>query len=510
MDSPDPLQVIFQHDGVAGWSMQLLPHGMPARPVRPWREPRKLDRYRPFLSIFEEDPDLAGRPWRLRLRRRDGDRPGPQELPDVPTWAWLYHPDQGCHVLDIHWTVSQLVAEPVRGETSGIVAVVEDQGLTTGLRKMLGSRVQGVNRTSLPPRSLVVVPITLPEAEARQVQARALEAECPLIIWCGDVRPPLGEIAEVVPLATPREPRLPWLVRFLHRLLRGHDPEQAFAMAGLRGPPEDRRARWLRGAFSNWRVDPPEGSLPEGWFTHLDRSKQSTALNAMVLYLAQPQAARRVQVVLTPGPDRAGLERFRKRALAFPQDVPPIPISEMDLSWTDDVANQALVLLWAFKAQGRTDLLERILEEARKVHQQSRSQAGQRVLFWVRHETVTLDREVAIRHGLRAVTLAELRRYFEFLQALAAQLAGYQIRFLVHISVQDASEDELHSAKVEERFFRTNVLPALDECVPQDELKEWLSVAELSYTLEDLKVMSGLAYDDLIDWLVSRYQLEAV
>ncbi|MBL9006266.1 MAG: hypothetical protein JNJ46_18575 [Myxococcales bacterium] len=191
------LDIIFHHQP-GGWTVQLIPDGQP-RPQRPFFEPRRLDGAKPFWSLFEEDRDLIHRPWRLRLRRRAQRERDPAELPSIQSWLCLRHPESGGHILDLDWSVTQIVAEPERGETSGDVAVIENDALALALRRVLGSRVRKVARTALPKRALLVVDLHLPEPELRALQQRAQSAECPLIVWCGDQIPPLSELVEVVP-----------------------------------------------------------------------------------------------------------------------------------------------------------------------------------------------------------------------------------------------------------------------------------------------------------------------
>ncbi|MBL9009010.1 MAG: hypothetical protein JNJ46_32415 [Myxococcales bacterium] len=322
-----------------------------------------------------------------------------------------------------------------------------------------------------------------------------------------DLRSDVVVLIYSVPFAPPREAQVPWLIRFLSLLLRGVTPEQAFAQAGLRGPVEDRQARWLRGAFSSWHVDQPQVALPMGWFTRVDRSKQSEVLNTTLHYLIQPQSTRRVQAVLTPGPDRSGLERFRRRPLSIGMDVEPIPVIELDLGWADDPRNQEQVLFWGFKAQGRPSMVLRIVEEARRAQAK---RDGHRALFWIRHETVCLHEEEALRHGLRQMTVEELRGYLSVLRTLAEELVRYDVRMLVHLSVQGAQEAELKPLACAERYFLTTILPGLHECVPEDELRKWLDMAGLVYSEEELREMVQRPYDELIDWLVHHYQLEAI
>lgn len=158
------------------------------------------------------------------------------------------------------------------------------------------------------------------------------------MVWADPQEIPRSHLSEVLVTKETKEPLGSWLVRFLSRLLSGIDPERSFAYAGLGGPPEDRVARWLRGAFSAWHVDPPDNAvaLDSRWFVRLDRSRQESELNRLVHHLLLPNTKRRVQVIVTMGPEGSGLELFSHRPPLISPELPFTPVVEWDLTWTEN------------------------------------------------------------------------------------------------------------------------------------------------------------------------------
>lgn len=486
------LEARFFHDR-GKWFIQLALEGERPRAPREWRDPAEHGDL--FWSLFEpnEDHDLIQGPFRLLIRPRDIE-PRLGLLPDVPCWANLYHPDDGFHLLDRGWTMAEMTAWPKKGESSGAVAVLGDEPFTRALQRSLGPRVRRCASTALPHRSLVVVQARLSDEQALEIQAAAQRSASPLIIWC-ETQPPRGRVADVIHVAPSIEPSTAWLDRFLSRLVRGVGPEQAFAEAGLDGPPEDRRARWLRGAFSSWHVRPADApnsiELPREWFIKLDRSAQEAQVNLLADYLLVAGTKRRVQVIISPGEEKAGLVHFRRR----PPRVNPDILIERDLGWTDDPTCAEQSLLWGFHVRRRVDIPEALLVKANELRSRLPHLIGKPVLFWTRMETLSLEpgRE------------AKLRRFLSFLRGLSVDMVTIDVRLLVHISIQGATQQRL--LPLEEKkdpFYRADVLPALGR-VPDSELQDWLGIVGLEYTDEDLAEMRALDYDDLVQWLVHRY-----
>lgn len=489
------------HFSIDGWRVQLAPESGPIRGERSFRIPKRLEDT--FAAIFDEDQDsdLVKRAWRLRLRPKDLDPEG--ELPPLPSWAHLYHPEDDSHLLDRGWTVTQLTVRPRRAECSGTIAVVGAEPLLHSLGKLLGPRVVRGSVDQIPPRSILVLQGAFELSETRTLQDRALHAECPLLIWCDTVEVPRSALSEVLTLKGAREPLTSWLVRFLGRLVSGIDPERAFSYAGLGGPPEDRTARWLRGGFSSWRVDAPDKgvALDARWFVRLDRSKQESDVNRLVHHLLLPRTRRRIQVIVTTGPEGSGLELFCHRPPLISPELPATPVVEWDLTWTENPAHQEQRLLQRLRARRAADLPERLLFEATRVHEQRTGTKGNRVLFWGRHETVSLD---PAPH-LRQVTVEDLEYYLAALLELSAQLARWDVRILLHLPFQGSSDMPLRALQRDEETLKINVLAPLPPGVPVDELRSWLSDAGLPHDEGTLADMMSLSYDHLIQWLVDRY-----
>lgn len=477
-----------------------------------WQEPKLSRNDRLLESLLGSHQDLLDDRWRLRLSRHDGGRQG--ALPNWERFAELIHPHYGMHILDLGWSVAQLTAAPRRGEASGSVAVIGDEKLAAALGKGLGPCVSSIGRDDpYPAKAVLVVSGKRREAEARSIQSRAEESKCAVLVWCGETRPPIrAGLVEVLSLARPQEAPQFWLGRFLAPLLGGVDPELSFAMAGAHGPPEDRRRRWLRGAYSSWHVDTSasrtsgERALSSGWFLSINRARPERLLRELAQNLIQPQAERRVQVVVTPGPGGASLERFRLRPMALKKDSPPHRLVEMDLGWTEDIGNQSLGLAWSFRAASADDLPTRIVQRARELLRRDETAKETVVLFVVRHQTLSLHPAEAQRHNVPLTTLDSLVRYLKGLEELARRLASKEeVRLLVHLSLLGSRDEELDVLKVKGSFYALAVLGTLSECIDIEEIRDWLDSTEFTYTKDDLKEMAKLPYDDLVTYIKKRF-----
>jgi hypothetical protein len=110
--------------------------GLVPREWRNWNPPRKEHLERELLaSLFNTDEarPLLARPWQLQL--------GGEELglsaPGVPSgldWTYLVHPASGRHVLDLGWTVTELVVAPTPATFGGKLAVLGNPALAAELR----------------------------------------------------------------------------------------------------------------------------------------------------------------------------------------------------------------------------------------------------------------------------------------------------------------------------------------------------------------------------------------
>lgn len=496
------LEVRFRNDA-GSWHVQLVPEDLPPRAARPWQEPLSQDAL--FFALFDQnaDRDLIKRCWRLRLRP-ELLMPVPGPMPAINSWALLRHPDNGSYLLDIGWTISQLVVWPTRGETSGTVAVIGSDKLVQALNSSLGPRAVLVQQNALLPRALLVVEPLLDEKAARGLQEAAIAAACPLILWCV-TEAPHSRAAEVVPVGSPKpvNQQMTWLVSFLSLLLGGQDPELAFAEAGLSIPPKERQARLLRGAFAQWHVDTSRniGPVPHDWYIRLDRAKQEHELNGLANDLVWPNAKRRVLIVVTPGPNGSGLVQFRRRKPLIDQEVPPIPLIPWDPPWSEVPARQEETLRARVDAKLKRDMPERLLAEANRLHRERSRTEVNRALFWIRHETASLEQIDELRH----VTEQDLRCYFAALGELAEELTGCDLRILVHVSIQGATQEQLMHLNQQERYYSICVLPTLPVGIPEDELRTWLNRRGLEYSEEEVKEMLSCSYDELIQCLYERY-----
>lgn len=503
------LEARLFHEG-AGWQVQLVPEGEQPRRWRPWRDPQAPHEL--FWSLFHhhEDRDLIHGPWRLRICPRDLE-PVCSPLPGQ-TWAELTHPLDGSYLLNRGWTLSELVALPGPSESSGTVAVLDAAGFAQDLRRELGPCVQAIGaHEAIPQRAILVVPAMHTPETAAPIQQRAKQALVPLIVWLSAF-PHTARLVEVVSLGHAKEPAVDWLSRFLPRLLKtgdASDPEVAFAEAGLSGPVEDRGARWLRGAVSSWRVV-PDGvrktgrcTAEPGWHLQLDRWRQEATLTTLVRELVSSTDSLRVRVVLSSGPGGAGLEFFRRRPLLFRAGDPVPPIRTIELGWADDPARQEEMLCRLLQARRREELPTRLVNEASRLHLQHTGRDGQRVLFLLLHQTVALQSSRNVR---RQVTLDDLATYLAALKALSIKLTHTEVRLLLHISVQDASYKELMVLSADEDpFFRVDILPAIDQGVPEEELRTWLISVKLTSEDGEIKAMAKLPYEQLIQHLLARF-----
>jgi hypothetical protein len=494
------LEARFRRDGT-DWHVELAPETERVRKRR-FREPRRVEAL--FMAMFDEDQDadLFEYPWRLRLRPKELE--GDAELPcSASSWVHLRHPEDDCHLLDRGWTVTELTVRPMHVECSGTIAVIGGDELFRALLRLLGPRVVRGAHDDLPGRALVVVQGATAPGDVQRIQESAQRAECALVIWGDPIPVPRSSLVEVLTLQPTKERLASWLVRFLSRLLTGIDPERAFAFAGLGGPREDRAGRWLRGAVSSWRVDPPESAvaLDPRWFVRLDRSRQESEVNRLTHTLVLPNNKRRIQVIISAGPAGSGLELFCHRPPLISPEMPRIPVAEWDLTWTEAPALQAQRLLQRLKARRGADLPERLLAEAARFYEQQVGVRGTRVLFWGRHETACLEAS----DGLRHVTLDDLRSYLDELCTLSVHLARWDMRVLLHLPFQGATDRDLESLQRNEAHFKVNVLPTLPAGIPADELRSWLDDAGLHHDQQSLDEMMNLSYDNLIQWLVQRY-----
>jgi hypothetical protein len=487
------LEAQFRRQG-GEWLYRLVPGGRDAgsRAWSIWKQPPPERLSRQLLSsLFESDEDreLLKRSWHLRLRPETFGSKS-QGIPDTK-WTYLVHPDSRCHILELGWTLTELVDHPVRGLTTERAVVIGNRDLTKALQRLAGPFVSDGAVDALPEKSLVIVGSEMTDAAAAELDERAWNKRCPLIVWCAS-QPPRGDVPCIFAVERPRELLITWLNRFLVRVIRGVDPLTAFADTVSRGPAEDRHARMMRGAYEDWKISErvPALALPQNWYVTLDRSKQEGHLKILVEGLLGRFAKRRIQVVFTPGPDGAGLDLFRHRP---PHIQGPLKLIEWDLGWTDEPGQSIQVIARMMRTKGIADLALRLQEEA------ARHETG--ALFLVRHETVSFE----VSDHARQVTIEALGNYLADLRKLAVELAPSTFRMLVHISVLGSDESQLEDLKLREAHFMSDVIKALDRGVPRDELEQWLSARDLPFSDDDLVNMERLAYDDLIQTIVNRY-----
>lgn len=487
----DILEAQFRAAGGRQWQVRLVPRKDPSfEDWRDWEMPESHKMEEQLLaSLFNTDSGrkLLNQPWHLRLQ---AEHLGENELGGIPSarWSYLVHPDSRCHILDIGWTVTEMVGEPLRGNASGDVAVVGNPALAASLRKRVGPVVHEAPAEDLPRGAIVVLCGPYQEDAARAIAKNAWwDRGCPLLIWCG-APPPRVRVPCIFPASTSSEPDLDWLTRLLVSVLWGVPPVEAFAAAGF-GRLTDRFKWLMRGAHDEWAVsrERRKRGLHKRWYVSLDRAKQEKLLNDLVAQLLNSRT-RRVQLVVTPGVEGAGLDLFRRRPLHYHG---PVKIVEWDFGWADNAANTIELLRRKVGAERVADIGYRLQEEA------SRYESG--ALFWIRHDTASLAEE-----GMRQVTRDELTSYRNALQKLARDLVVTRVQLLVHVSVV-ASSEELAPLKGSDDYYRCDVLNALGAAVAQDELRDWLDVHDLPFTAEDLGEMSNLTYDELIDRIVQRF-----
>ena len=415
------------------WQVRIVPlsAGMSAHDWRDWSPPPKEYLERELLaSLFNTDEarPLLDRPWHLQLR---GDNLGlsSRGLPPGVDWSFLVHPQSGSHILDLGWTVTELVVEPARATISGQVVVLGDKGLVAELRRTVGPIVSEATIDTIPEHAIVVVCGNgMDEEKARALDER-IWRYCPLLVWYG-FDPPRGTVPAIFDNGgSPLPGHRRWLTRLLVRLVRGWEPVVAFADAGTSDPPKDRFLRRMRGAHAGWTTSGgiPELTLPRNWYILLDRSEQEGDLTTLVDGLASTRS-RRIQVIFTPGPEGSGLDLFRQRPLRY---AGPRKVVEWDLGWADNPANTIQELQRRVHAARPVHLAHRLQEES------ARHEGG--ALFLLRHSTVSLVR----RPDAIQVAREELRDYCNDLQSLAADLAATNLRILVHISVVGATAEDL-------------------------------------------------------------------
>jgi hypothetical protein len=478
------------------WQLRLLPEGSDAHDWRDWQSPSGTAMDQLFASLFETDQawPLLKQPWHLRLRPEHLGQ-GSQGIP-AAAWSHLIHPDSLCHILDLDWTVTELVERPRRGETSGQIAVLGNRGLTEALRRTVGPIVSDADPEALGDQSILVAcGKGGSSVEFRALKEKAVAHDCPLIIFCG-AQPPsradqdLFAVPSIFSANDRPEAEAPWLARFLTRVVRGVEPVVAFAEAGRAEPRKGRVARRMWGAHEGWKVSGgiPDLVLPRHWYISLDRSKQESHLNTLVEGLTSSRT-RRVQVVVTPGPEGAGLDLFRQRP---PRHHGPQKLVQWDLGWAENPANTIERLKLQLNTRSVTDIVPRLQEQA------ARHEGG--ALFLIRHETVSLEA------GDKAcqVTLEELKCYLKALRELALALSSTNVYLLVHVSVLGENAEALEVLEAQDPHFMVDILEQLDVGVPRSELKQWFRARGLNVSPKELDELEGLNYDELIQRIVQR------
>lgn len=491
----DTLQVQFRKREQQ-WQVRLVPRGVGAAPHewRNWSPPRREHLERELLaSLFNTDEarPLLTRCWHLQLRGEELGLSAPG-IPPGLDWTYLVHPASGCHLLDLGWTVTELVVAPSPGTFSGKIVVLGDPSLTAELRRSVSPIVEDATLVTLPEQAIVVVrDDKMDDSLAREIDDKAWRQQCPLLVWCGFC-PPRGTVPAIFDTCSPAPMGWKqWLCRFLVRVTRGQEPPTAFADAGASAPPKDRFLRRMYGAYDGWTSTSELSplTLPRDWYIRLDRSKQESELSILVDGLVTARA-RRIQVIFTPGPEGSGLDLFRQRPLHYSG---PRKIVEWDVVWADNPAYTIQVLQRRLKAVSRTSLAHRLQEEAAH-HEQG-------TLFLLRHSTASLERCA----DATQVTREELRQYCADLQSLADDLAITNIRMLVHISLVGAAAEQLAEFNsASSPHYLARVLKTLDSGVPRDELELWLSAHDVRFATSDLDQTQGMDYDELIQWIVQR------
>jgi hypothetical protein len=478
------------------WQVRIVPRaaGLAAHEWRTWNPPRKEYLERELLaSLFNTDEarPLLNRPWHLQLRGEELGLSSPGIPPGID-WTYLVHPASGCHVLDLGWTVTELVVAPSPATFSGKIAVLGNASLATELRRSVSPIVQSATVETLPEQAVVVIPgEDMDDRMAQAIDDQAWRQHCPLLIWCG-FAPPRGSVPAIFDNGSPAPARhVAWLSRLLVRLLRGQEPALAFADAGACDPPKDRFLRQMHGAYDGWTTtgELPALNLPRDWYIRLDRSEQEGELTTLVDGLVSART-RRIQVIFTPGPEGSGLDLFRQRPLRY---TGPRKVVEWELGWADDPAHTIQELQRRVLATRPANLAHRLQEEA------ARHEHG--ALFLLRHSTVSLER----RPDAVQVTCAELRQYCSDLQSLANDLGTTNLRLLLHISVVGATTLQLAEfSTASHPHYMADVLKTLDAGVPRGELERWLRAQDLRFDKADLDHMQGMNYDELIQWIVQR------
>jgi hypothetical protein len=490
----DVLQVQFRKREQQ-WQVRIVPRaiGMSPHEWRDWNPPAPKHLKKELLaSLFctDDSHQLCRRPWHLQLM---GEQllASSAGIPPGIDWTYLVHPSSGCHVLDLGWTVTELVVAPAPATISGKVVVVGDKLLAAELRRTVGPIVSEATADTLPEQAIVLVcGEGMNDAQAEELDEKALQQRCPLLVWHGFM-PPRGFVPAIFDNGwPPPKGHAKWLARLLVRLVRGVEPTVAFADAGGSDPPEDRFLRRMRGAHEGWTIsgEIPQLTLPRNWYILLDRSQQEGRLFTLVDGLASAKE-RRIQVVLTPGPDGSGLDLFRQRP---PRYSGPRKVVEWDLGWADNPANSIQELQRRVNASQKVNIAHRLQEEA------ARHEGG--TLFVLRHNTVSFER----RLDAVQVTPDELKQYCGDLQSLAAELANTNLRLLFHISVVGTTTEQLSEFRADQRHYAATVLKTLDAGVPKEELRDWLNDHEMRFTESELDQTHGMNYDELIQWLVQR------
>ncbi len=486
------------------WEFTLEPEGDPAQGPFEWKEPPQPRMLLPALVGRLPSVLDAQLPWRVRLC--------PAELPSAPpytpalpsylAWPALEHPRAKTHVFNLGWTVAEACFPITYNTVRDAIGVISAAGSTL-VETLSSELLHPVDRVSsegpFPQETVIVVEGEVDDDEAARIQDLAYDAYCPLLVWCASNPPPRVPINEIVTLDAPATPTLTWLSYLLPKVLTGtQGPEEALASAarGRGVAAKDCNVRWLRGCFGRWetRATLDRHGFPEHWDVTFDRKPQEGELTDLLDTLVAKTTRRRVQVVVSAGPDGAGLRRFQARPPLWREGSEQrVAVERVELDWHDRPPLQMHRVCDAFGAQDVSSLAAALSSLAER--------SGKPVLLvWLSHRVASLDGAA----GTRRVTLDDLRAYVTELTALGRELPP-RVRVFAHVSVQGAPVKALGAIQMTPGpHADATLLEELSRSAPSKDLRNFVARHGLSVTDEELERLAADTYDDAIRKLQRR------
>lgn len=493
------LTITFRSSGER-WEFTVEPEGELAQGPFEWKAPPHPRMLLPTLLGRLTSVLDAQTPWRLRLRG-DGSAT-PTTLPAFAAWPYLEHPRGRTHVFNLEWTVAEQCFDITYARVRDAIGVIPAEGsaLVESLSSELLHPVARVSADGpFPQETVLVVEADVDDDEAMRIQDAAYEAGCPLLVWCASNPPPRVPINEIVTLDAPATPTLTWLSHLLPKVLTGtQGPEKALADAACgRGvAAKDCNVRWLRGNFDRWETCATldRYGFPEHWDVTFDRSQQESELTGLLDTLVAKKTLRRVQVVISAGPDGAGLRRFQARPPLWREGSEQrVCVERAELDWHDRPSLQIHRVCAEFDARDVADLASKLAARAEKSDKPV-------LLVWLSHRVASLDDAT----GTRRVSVDDLRAYIASLMELGRELPQ-RVRVLVHVSVQGAPASSLEALSSRPgAHAHAAVLEELSRNAPAKDLRNFFDSHGLLVTDEELNTLATVTYDDAIRRLQRR------